>query len=226
VIIHFDSADAMWLKGYTHFLTGTIDILATYDWRPVWNQCAGLLFRNPQPPPPLKPYLRGDSEQMFSNWVDLIAALHDLRLEVVDTEGLAKARKEFSAMTICSRTCWRRVLAESDNNHEWLPSPKQTGPSGAKITQAQIDGWMHILDELDAILDGKKLLPHWRMKPGIGINVPKLVAAPPRLDLVLMVQGSAFVPYLEEGTVSDQATWRGLLAPYGSGFSRFAIWSQ
>jgi hypothetical protein len=226
VIIHFDSADAAWLKGYTHLLTGLLDVLESYDWRPVWNQCADIVFQNPNPAPPLSRFTRTEQGEMFSRWADLIAALHDMRLEVVDPDGLAKAQKEFLAMIGCSRTCWQRVLAEKDDDHEWLPSPSQTGPGGSKVTQAQIDGWMRIMDESEAVLLGKKLLPHWRLKPGVGISVPKLVASPPRLDLVLMIQGSAFVPYLEEGSVSDQSTWRELLQPYGPGFARFALWSQ
>jgi hypothetical protein len=118
------------------------------------------------------------------------------------------------------------VLAETDNDHEWLPSPKQTGPGGTKVTQQQIDGWLKVLDELDAILAGKKLLPHWRLKSGTGINVAKLVASPPKLDLILLIQGSALVPYLEEGTVSDRAAWVTLMQPFGPGFTRFAIWSN
>jgi len=227
VIVHFDSADAIWLKGYTHFLLGVMDVLMAYNWQPVWDQCAQVLFQNPDPLPPIARFTARDGRgQSFSRWADLIAALHDMRLEPTDPAGLANAQKEFTAMTGCSRICWQRVLAETDNDHEWLPSPKQTGPNGAKITRAQIDGWQHVLDELDAILTGKKLLPHWRVKSGTGISIPKLAASPPRLDLILMIQGSAFIPYLEEGTVSDQTAWRILMQPYGAGFARFALWSQ
>jgi hypothetical protein len=226
LIIHFDSADAMWLKGYTHFLTGIIDIILAYDWLPVWNQCAHVVFQNPDPMPPIARFSAVSQGEDFAKWADLIAALHEMRLELRDKNGLSDARDEFRSMISCSRICWKRVLAETDDDHKWLPSPTQTGPGGTKITQQQIDGWMRVLDELDAILAGKKLLPHWRIKDGTGINVDRLVASPPELDLVLMIQGSAFIPYLEEGPVSDQTTWRTLRQPFGPGFMRFAIWSQ
>ena len=226
IIVRFDSADAVWLKGYTHLLIGMLDILMAYDWHPVWNQCAHVVFLNPDPVPPIAPFTSNSQSEMFSQWADLIAGVHDMRLELVDPEGFPNAQKEFKAMIVCSRICWQRVLAETDNDHEWLPSPRQTGPAGTKITQAQVDGWMKVLDELDAILAGQKLLPHWRAKNGTGINVTKLVASPPRLDLILFVQGSAFVPYFEEGTVSDRSAWRTLMEPFGPGFARFAIWSN
>jgi hypothetical protein len=224
VIVRFDSADAVWLKGYTHFLSGMLDLLLAYDWRPVWDQCAHVVFLQPEPLPPMARFSQGG--QGFDQWVDLIAAVHDMRLNLIDKDGPRRARDEFKTMVTCSRICWQRVLAETDDQKEWLPSPRQTGPSGATITQAQVDAWKRVLDELDAIASGKKLLPHWRMKPGVGINVEKLVASPPPLDLVLLIQGSALIPYLEEGAVSDRGTWSQLTRAFEGGFFRFAIWSN
>jgi hypothetical protein len=149
LVIRFDSADAVWLKGYTHFLMGLLDVLTAYDWMPVWNQCAHRIFCNPKPLPPIAQYSdhaktgRGFDEALMA---DLIAALHEMRLEPIQKDGLRKARDEFRAMIACSRVCWQRVLAETDNDHEWLPSPTQTGPRGAEITAEQIEGWRQVLD--------------------------------------------------------------------------------
>jgi hypothetical protein len=226
LVINFDSADAMWLKGYTHVLLGLLDIVMAYDWKPVWNQSAHVLFTSPNPLPPIAKYTVTNQGSQFSEWADLIAAVHEMRLEVADSDGLKKAVTEFRAAIVCSKTCWKRVLAETDDDHEWLPSPSQTGPRGSKITQEQIDGWMTVLNEVDSILTGKKLLPHWRIINGMGINVAKLVQSPPKLDLVLMIQGSAFAPFIEGGDVSDQTRWRTLIAPFGPGFAGFALWSN
>jgi len=226
LVINFDSADAMWLKGYTHILIGLLDVVMAYDWRPVWNQSAHVFFTSPIPLPPIAKYTVTTQGSQFSEWADLLAAVHEMRLEVADKDGLKKAATEFRAPNVCSKTCWKRVLAETDDDHEWLPSPQQTGPLGSKITQEQIDGWMTVLDEVDSILAGKKLLPHWRIINGMGINVAKLVQSPPKLDLVLMIQGSTFAPYIEGGEVSDQTKWRTLMAPFGPGFAGFALWSN
>lgn len=225
LVVRFDSADAAWLKGYTHLLLGTLDLVMAYDWRPVWDQCAHLVFFKPDPMPAIA--LHSSPPQMrFSQWADLIAAVHCLHLDLVDKDGPRRARDHVKAAAACSRLCWQRVQAETDDDHEWLPSPRQTGPRGAKISQEQIDGWMHVVDEVEAIADGKKLLPHWRIVDGTGINVDKLVANPPKLDLVLMIQGSALVPYLEKGEVSDQRRWNELTRIYGGNFFRFALWSN
>lgn len=224
IVVHFDSADAMWLKGYTHFLIGVLDLLLAYNWRPVWDQCAHVIVLKPDPPPPIAGFTRKESN--LDTWADLIAAVHELRLELIDPEGPRRARDAFHAMISCNRVCWQRILAETDDDREWLPAPQQTGPGGIKVSQAHVDGWQRVLDELDAIATGKKLLPHWRIKAGTGINVDKLVAAPPRLDLVLLIQGSALIPYLETGAISDVATWQTLMVPFGPGFARFALWSN
>lgn len=225
VLIHFDRSDAYWLQGYTHCLIGMIDVLQTYDWQPVWNQCAHLVFQHPNPMPPIALH-EAPSNGRWVMWVDLVAAIHDMRLNPTNPNGLAEAREQFLQMIACSRLTWKSIGAETDNNHEWLPNSQQTGPGGAQITQQQIDGWLRLMDELELVLNGEKLLPHWRIQAGTGINVAKLVKNPPPLDIILMIQGSAFIPYLEKGPLSDAATWRALTLPYGSQFTRFALWAQ
>jgi hypothetical protein len=225
IVVKFDSADAIWLKGYTHLIGGFLDIFLAYDWQPVWDQSAHLLFHSPKPQPPISKYAR-EGLRNFGEWADWIAALHEMRLSVINPSGIRDALAEFRAGVVCSRVCWERVLAETDNDGEWLPSPRQTGPAGSKITQEEINGWLAILDETDAVFTGKKLLPHWRLKEGHGINLARLAEKPPQFDLVLIVQGSALVPYVETGDVSDRTRWRTLTAAFGSGFLRFALWSN
>ncbi|MBK9991236.1 MAG: hypothetical protein IPP19_11015 [Verrucomicrobia bacterium] len=226
LVVNFDSADAIWLKGYTHILVGLLDLFLAYDWSPVWAQSAHVLFTSPNPLPPIAKFLNLNQRMGPSEWADLIAGIHELHLVMTDPDGMRKFVTELQAATACSRICWKRIQAESDDDHEWLPSPKQTGPRGSKITQPEVDGWMVVLDEVDAILSGKKLLPHWRLKDGLGINVAKMVQTPPKLDLILIIQGSALVPYIEAGEVSGMDRWRTLVAPYGPGFASFALWSN
>jgi hypothetical protein len=196
LVVRFDSADAAWLQGYTHFLSGFVDLLLAYDWSPVWNQCAHRLFYKPEPMPAIARFTSGARSP---EWVDFIAAVHDMRLQLVEKDGVGRARDEFKSMIACSRVCWQRALAETDNNKEWLPSPKQTDLRSAKITQAEVDGWMQVLDEMEQIASGRKLLPHWRFNPGMGVNVDKLVQSPPQLDLVLADSGFRIDSLLRRG---------------------------
>lgn len=231
LVVRFDNADAVWLTGYTHVIMGMLDLVTAYDWMPVWNQCAHRVFQNPDPMPAFAKFAAAGSAPSefgldFRQIADVIVTVHDWRLQPAAPERLLSARGHFLAMVQCSRKCWDLVLAETDDDHEWLPSPSQAGPFGARITAEQIAGWRAVLDEVEAVLTGKRLLPHWRMKEGTGININKLVKSPPPFDLVLWVHGSAFTPYAEEGPVSSQARWRELTGPFGPGFVGFALWSN
>ena len=66
-------------------------------------------------------------------------------------------------MIALSREAWKSYLAETDDDHEWIPNPKQnTVMPGGKVTGEMVKGWLEFLDEAEAILAGKKLVPFWR----------------------------------------------------------------
>jgi hypothetical protein len=73
------------------------------------------------------------------------------------------------------------------------------------ITQATVDGWLHALDDFDAVLDGKRLLPHWRFSQGF--NFRRVFFEPRDFDLVLWAAGYSVVPYLEDGPTLSLSDW-------------------
>ena len=81
-----------------------------------------------------------------------------------------------------------------------------------------------ICDGADAILKGEKLVPHWRVHDGRGINLRRVFTEPTRFDLVLWIQGSATKPYLERGTLTKPAFWRRMQRTFRGNFLGFAIW--
>jgi hypothetical protein len=225
IVVRFDSADAKWLEGYTHLIAGMLEIILSYDWRPAWDHGAHLLLNVYHPEPPIVTVSDPTANDRQPVAIaDLIAMLHALNLEVIDPDGLRRARREFEGMVACSRASWESILAETDDDLEWIPSPAQAGPGGARIRQEALAGWMQVLDELEDVLAGNKLLPHWRMLPDRGIHLVRLTENPPRFDPVMLIQGSALVPYVEIGTVSNRARWEHLTAPFGGSFSRFVLW--
>ncbi len=224
IIVRFDAADAKWLEGYTHVLNGLLELILAYDWTPLWDHIAHLLFVRYSPEPTIVQVGDPQTAAEWGRWVDWIAAVHAWRLELADPQGVARARDAFLSMIDCSRESWARILAETDDDHEWIPSPNQTGPAGATISQSEIDGWMAVLNEWEAILRGDTLVPHWRFLPDRGINVTHLVDDPPLFDLVSLIQGHALAPYVAIGPVSSQADWMELVAPFGGRFIRFGVW--
>ena len=90
------------------------------------------------------------------------------------------------------------------------------------VTQEQIDGWMLLLDEFEALLKGEKLLPHWRFDKGI--NLRRMFLEPTTFEVVLLIQGSAAIPYLEDGILTEGVTWQRIGGLIGGNFIGYAIW--
>ena len=85
--------------------------------------------------------------------------------------------------------------------------------------------WDDFLNEVDAILDGKKLLPFWRGTDETrGVNLHKVFHEPQDFDVILWVHGSAAVPYLEHGDVTKPETWNQYQRAFNGQFFSFAAW--
>jgi hypothetical protein len=123
-----------------------------------------------------------------------------------------------------SRESWKFILAETDDDHEWIPNPRQTGVLGVPVRQEMVDGWLEFIEEAEALLAGKRLIPFWRGDPSRGVNLRRVFTEPRPLDLVLWVQGSGASPYLEKGTLTKPAVWSRLQRVFGGEFIGFAIW--
>ena len=121
-----------------------------------------------------------------------------------------------------SRQDFDAINAETDDDREWVPGPRQTGATGTPVTAEQIAAWHKVLDEFDALLDGTKLMPHWRMKQGI--NIRRVFEEPQPFDLVLWITGPAALPYLEDGPVLTGEEWDRITSAFEGSFGSYAIW--
>jgi hypothetical protein len=64
-----------------------------------------------------------------------------------------------------------------------------------------------VLDETGLVLQGKKLIPFWRGKPGgQGVNLRRVFTEPRAIDPFLWFQGTAATPYLEQGPITEFAS--------------------
>ena len=61
-----------------------------------------------------------------------------------------------------ARRCGNIILAETDDENEWIPNPKQTGAIGVAVSQEMIDTWLATLAEAKRVVAGDKLVPFWR----------------------------------------------------------------
>ncbi len=93
---------------------------------------------------------------------------------------------------------------------------------GMTVTQQTVDGWMAFLSVYDSILKGETLIPHWRLEKGI--NFRRVFTEPRPFDPILWAQGSAALPYLEQGTMADSDSWSRMMQMFEGNFLGYAIW--
>jgi hypothetical protein len=136
---------------------------------------------------------------------------------------MQRVRGHLKTVIALSRKSWNAIEAETDDDREWLPGPRQTQSfTGMFVDADQVAAWRAMLDETEALLDGRKLVPHWRLERGI--NLRRVFDEPQPFDIVLWITGPAALPYLESGPVTTREEWNRILQAFGSQFGRYAIW--
>ncbi len=140
-------------------------------------------------------------------WSDAISFFHLMtRLPVKEPARTKAALAHLEAGVGQAKEMWKYILAETDDDNEWIPNPRQTGVLGVKVTQEMVDSWLETLDEAEQVLKGKKLIPFWRGKAGErGVNLRRVFTEPRTFDAIEWVQGTAATPYLEKGPLTKLA---------------------
>ena len=234
-VVTFDYADAQWLQGYSHLLRAMCEMILAYDEEPLWDVVAYRLFKNPE----FKyDFLEEEHNELLKRGVDqfswfdrnaildAIGGIHNLNFKLIDAERLERSHQHLKQTIVHSRNMWKSALAETDDDHEWIPNQRQTSMvSLTRISDEMVATWDDFLDEVDAILDGKKLLPFWRgTDESRGVNLQKCFLQPENLDIVLWIHGAGAAPFLEQGKVTRRETWNRFNRVFGGEFFTFAAW--
>lgn len=242
--ITFDAGDVYWLRGYCHALSGIAEIALAYDWRDQFERTAHLFYPNVDSPYPwlAEEGTNADAGLNPRNVLDLIALIHTINYECTEPERMQRALKHFEAVIATARLSWNAIEQETDNDNEWIPNAQQESAAGGmRVGREMIARWRQFLDEIEAILQGRKLIPFWRGTPGganlffnsprdvpvhpeLGINVRRIFTEPRRLDLALWLQGTGLQPYLETGDRTDAKTWMEITDAFGDEFLLFLLW--
>jgi hypothetical protein len=220
-VVAFDRADAYWLQGYANVLMALGQLLLAHDWHRSFDAGFHVFFPNADTPF-VKELSFSGNEWSRERIIDVISFLH-IAWPVVEPVRMQRARGHLKTVIALSRKSWTAIEAETDDHREWLPGPRQVQSfTGILIGAEQVAAWRAVLDETEAILDGRKLVPHWRLERGI--NLRRVFDEPQPFDLVLWITGPAAVPYLESGPVTTREDWNRILQAFGSQFGRYAIW--
>lgn len=224
LVAAFDRADMVWLRGYCKLLSALTEFILAHDWRETYAATAHLFFSGAR-----DPSAANETNMMFFGQdsgaiADAIALIHLIRWPVAEPERLLRVREHLKSAVVLSRENWKAILSETDDDREWLPGPQQKNSvfPGMAVTQAQIAGWHEALDGLEAALDGRKLIPHWRFHKGFDLNA--FFTQPRTFDLVLWFTGHGALPYMKDGPTISQQDWLRWQRIFGGRFINFAIW--
>jgi hypothetical protein len=226
-LITFDRGDGHWLRGYCHLLMSMCEMYLAHDTKELFDCTAHLLFAKVQSPYGFLSkgkHVHGVGSDHL-DVVDLIAFIHLINCPVVEPKRMESALHHLEATVAQSKETWKWIMAETDDDHEWLPNPRQTGViPNVRVTDEMVSAWSDMMDEAKKLLAGETLIPFWRGDDGSGVNLRKVFMEPRTFDLVLWVQGTAAAPYLEKGEMTKSEIWRRLPRTFGSQFPGFALW--
>ncbi len=227
IVVVFDRADVEWLRGYSSLLRGAGELFLAYDQTELWDVIASRTFKKPD----IKYKFLLEEEKaglqdINHQVLDLIASIHNARFPLKHADRVKKAQQHFKQTIAHSRIMWKLVNSETDNDREWLPSASQQAAiTNIRITGRMTNTWGEFLDECQAILEGKKLIPFWRGKQADrGINLDKFFTNPREIDVVLWFHGAAALPYLETGEVTSESDWNRFQQEFGGELFGFAMW--
>jgi hypothetical protein len=208
----FDRGDVAWLRAYCHLLSAIANFYLAFDTEVVFNDLAERYFAR------LRPHDAGKNN-------DLVVVV------IKEPARLGRFRRHMLKVCELNRETWKFIRAEKDNDHEWLPNPKQNGVIGLRVTDEMIDAWLGIIDEVEALLNGKKLIPEMLVKwispkSEGGLNLKKLLDDPPeKLDGDLIRKNGVAAKYLEKGVEVDTRALSRIATVFGDSLSvAYAAW--
>lgn len=225
VIVGIDNADAYWFAGYSNITALPFDFLLAHDFTDFYNTFLHRVF--PNAGLPMGAHARGGTlfmdAESDSYFADLLAGIHTASFPVIDQQRLAGVLERGSEITSLSRLHWETVLAETDDDHELVPSPSQTSiVPGREVTEEIVEAWHAALDQFDKIIAGELLIPHWRFSQGI--NLKTYFETATKTDILLLFTGHEAVPYLSEGPIASAESFREMNEVMGDDWPFFAIW--
>jgi hypothetical protein len=158
-VVALDRGDVHWLRGYCHVLSALCEMFLAHDTTKLHDYTAQLFFPAAKTRVPL--LAEEHPEWWRDSFLDAIAFIHLLQFPVKEPERLKAAHAHLLAVVDQSRASWDAILAETDDDREWIPNPtqKKAAIPGAEISSEMIAAWRTVLDELAAVLEGEKLIP-------------------------------------------------------------------
>ena len=205
-VVRFDVADAAWLSAYTHLMGGMAEMILAYDpTSPVTKIMQGRAKMESLGTMAPDPIFGMDATA--PDGFDVFANVFDMLHQTPNAPRMAAARDHFLAMVADNRRFWTLVDAETDDASEWLPNARQKSSLGLDLPPDTGARWQEVLLDLEAMLNGEKLVPYWRLDGPVGVNMKRVFLEPAPIDIVGWIHGWAAAPYLENGALISPDSW-------------------
>jgi hypothetical protein len=223
----FDRADALWLRAYAHVLSAGLEFALAYDWRDSFDRYAGFFYsgaKSAKPYEGTRPGPLGGASGVETDIADAIGFVHSIHWRCVEPDRMRRAREHFKAVVALNRQMWPIILARADDDKNWIPGPQQKNAAmpALQVTEAKVKAWRDAVELFDALLDGTKLLPHWRYQWGIDLNA--FFQQPGDFDLAYWLTGPGAAPYLRAGPTIGRQEWNDLQTVFGGSFLTYLVW--
>jgi len=221
-----DRGDVFWLRGYCHLIMASTEWFLAHDFKDLFEEEFGLFF----PRAGIRDSFTRDEDRERTGYTgfdiqiaDAISIVHLIHWPVAEAERMLRARDHLLQMIAMSRLSWKAILTRSDSDRHWIPGPGQTGVlRGFDVTGERVVAWLAVLDDAEAALEGRKLVPHWRFSKGI--NLKRVFTEPKTFDLVLWLAGPGVRPFLETGEVISSQSWDQITRAFNGDFLTYAFW--
>ena len=216
-VIRFDTADVQWMRAYTHLVEGLSHTVLAFNPETAITQTLALNAEVERQREEMLKSGSGDGmeaydsmnmyDMQFGSIADKLAIIIQTLRNQPDAEEVKLAAENFNQMIAANRKFWLLVAAETDDDREWIPNDKQHAALGFELPPGTGPSWLGVLDDGEQILSGQKLIPYWRFAPGYGINLKAWIDDPAPVDLVGWIQGSAALPYTQQGDTITSENW-------------------
>jgi hypothetical protein len=206
VTVRFDRADAAWLSAYAHLLSGFAKLaLAFRPEAPVADvvRSSRALTALAAGAPPANAL-----DHLFGRQADRLMMIVRALEQEPDPALTRAARDHWLAMVADNRAFWRLIEAETDNAAEWVPNERQDAALGFVLPRGTAAAWLEVLADIEAALMGRKLIPHWRLGSGAGINLARWAENPAPVRIAEYAHGMGLIDYAEKGERLSPASWR------------------
>lgn len=214
--VTFDRGDVSWLRAYCHLLSAMIDFSQAFDLKPLFDAFGKDQFAKP----------KTSSDDVNGMLVKLLT-----RIDIPEPARLGSFRRHMLKVCELNVETWKFIRAEKDDDHEWLPNPKQKGVLGLPVTDAMIDGWLAGVAELEGLFSGKKVIDMGGLvkTDGHGLNFKEFLDHPPEsISLNKIITDGVDKKYLTKMTAEntfDSNTFGRMLGLFDESFGfAYGLW--